>query len=164
MISHSTEITDLMLPLHTFCQQKGFEPSRHGLHKTPEAFYGIWHQDVSNRSFKHCKLWGWASIDQTCLSRTSHRRSGRAPEIWQIWGQISTLSPIHTTFSRQEYLPLPSIWKSQRQNGKSFIPPLIHQWRYKQSHNRGKTALVWMEKPAAWDRGLSDWCCSQSDS
>ena len=36
---------------------------------------GIWHQDVSSRSFKSCKLWGGASIDRTCLSSASHRCS-----------------------------------------------------------------------------------------
>ena len=34
---------------------------------------GIWHQDVSSRSFKSCKLQGGASVDLTFLSSTSHR-------------------------------------------------------------------------------------------
>ena len=36
---------------------------------------GIWHQDVSSRSFKSCKLRGGASVDWTCLTCTSHRCS-----------------------------------------------------------------------------------------
>ena len=35
----------------------------------------ILHQDVSNLSFKSCKLWGGASTDWTGLSSTSHRWS-----------------------------------------------------------------------------------------
>ena len=31
---------------------------------------GIWHHDVSSRSFKSCKLRGGASVDQNCLSST----------------------------------------------------------------------------------------------
>ena len=36
---------------------------------------GIWHQDVSSRSFKSCKFRGGASMDRTCLSSTSNRCS-----------------------------------------------------------------------------------------
>ena len=50
---------------------------------------GIWHQDVSSRSFKSCMLQGGASMDWICLSSTSHRcsiglRSG------EFGGQVNT--------------------------------------------------------------------------
>ena len=72
-----------------FCCQNSPDPSRHGALK---VCCGIWHQDVSSRSFKSCKLQGGASMDQTCLSSTSHRcmiglRSG------EFGGKVNT-SPL----------------------------------------------------------------------
>lgn len=37
-----------------------------------KVYCGIWHQNVSSKSFKSCKLRGGASIDRICLSSTSH--------------------------------------------------------------------------------------------
>ena len=36
---------------------------------------GIWHQHLSRRSFKSCKVWVGASMDWICLASTSHRCS-----------------------------------------------------------------------------------------
>ncbi|KAF7651609.1 hypothetical protein LDENG_00107270 [Lucifuga dentata] len=53
----------------------------------------IWHQDVSSRSFKSCKLRGGASMDWTCLSSTSHRRSIRLRS-GEFGGQVNTLNSL----------------------------------------------------------------------
>lgn len=50
---------------------------------------GIWRQDISKRSFKSCKLQGVASMDQTCLSCTSHRGSIRLRSE-EFGGQVNT--------------------------------------------------------------------------
>ena len=54
-----------------------------------EVCFGIWHQDVSSRFFKSSKLQGGASVDQTCLSSTSHRSSIRLRS-GEFGGQVNT--------------------------------------------------------------------------
>ncbi|KAG9351058.1 hypothetical protein JZ751_024948 [Albula glossodonta] len=51
---------------------------------------GIWHQDISSRSFKSCKMRGGASMDRTCLSSPSHRCSIglRSGEFGMDWVRI----------------------------------------------------------------------------
>ncbi|MCJ8742356.1 hypothetical protein PDJAM_G00081160 [Pangasius djambal] len=50
---------------------------------------GIWHQAINSRSFKSCKLQAGASMDRTCLSSTSHRRSIRLSS-GEFEGQVNT--------------------------------------------------------------------------
>ena len=45
---------------------------------------GIWHPEVSIRSYKSCKLWSGASMDLTCSSSTSHKMFDWI-EIWGIF-------------------------------------------------------------------------------
>jgi len=51
---------------------------------------GVWHQDVSSRSFKSWKLRGGASMGRTCLSNTPHRCS-IALRSGEFGGQVNTL-------------------------------------------------------------------------
>lgn len=60
-----------------------------------KVFCGIWHQDVSSRSFKSCKLRGGASIDLTCLSIP---QTLDCMKIWGIRSQINTLNSDQATF------------------------------------------------------------------
>lgn len=54
--------------------------------------HGIWHQNVSSKSFKSCKVWGGAAVDKTC-SNTSPIASW-----WFVppWRRVGGYSPLTT--------------------------------------------------------------------
>lgn len=54
-------------------------------------YCAIWHQDVSSRFCKSCKLRGGDSMDGTCLSSTSHR-CGIGMRYGEFRGQANTLN------------------------------------------------------------------------
>ncbi len=50
---------------------------------TLNVSWGLWHQDISSRSYKSYRLWGGASVDWICWSSSSNRCS-----IWLKSGEF----------------------------------------------------------------------------
>lgn len=74
--------------------------------------------------------------------------------------------PSHTALSGRESCtatpPLCGCYRAER--GDSSVAALICLRRKYQSHSWEEMASVWMDKLAAWNRGVSVWWCSQSDN
>lgn len=84
---------------------------------------GILHQDVSSRTFRSCKLWGGASMDQTCLSSISHRWSTRLRS-GQFGGQVNTLNS--SLCSSNHSWTILALWQGSLSCWKSHPPTHTH--------------------------------------
>ncbi len=71
-------------PNHVVCTVMVQDEYMYRYTPTLNVSWGLWHQDISSRSYKSYRLWGGASVDWICWSSSSNRcsiwlKSGETP-------------------------------------------------------------------------------------